>query len=43
MDAGRHNDEFLRDGITMELEPGGLFCITAEPCTDHVNKQINVG
>ena len=26
MDAGRHNDEFLRDGITMDLEPGGLFC-----------------
>tara|TARA_Y100001972_G_C7587947_1_gene294784 strand:+ start:164 stop:922 length:759 start_codon:yes stop_codon:yes gene_type:complete len=26
MDSMKHDEEFLRDGITMELEPGGLFC-----------------
>lgn len=26
MEQGVHNEEFLRDGLTMELEPGGLFC-----------------
>ena len=26
MDVRKHDQEFLRDGVAMELEPGGLFC-----------------